>query len=282
MSTPDLRRSSLRARVTELTPARVLLARAGTSYTTADLLRLRADHAAARDAVTAPAPLTDPALSPLVDELGLFEVSTRATTRTEHLRRPDLGRQLDAASREVILCAGLRRSDVQLVVGDGLSAAAVLAQAPGLLRGLVTGAAERGWTTGRPFLVHHCRVGVLNDVGDLLEPDVVVLLIGERPGLATSTSLSAYLAWRPRSGHTDAQRNVLANIHSEGIPVPEAVERVMTLVTRLRQRRASGVGVPEAAPLVSLGGDRRRSSSVEAALQVRPPGPEEAPPGPPP
>ena len=88
---------------------------------------------------------------------------------------------------------------------------------PALLPLLRQGAGERGWSFGRPFVVRYCRVGVLNDVGELLDPAVVVLLIGERPGLATAESLSAYLAYRPRPGHTDAQRNLISNIHARGV-----------------------------------------------------------------
>ncbi len=86
-------------------------------------------------------------------------------------------------------------------------------------------ARDRGWSYGRPFVVRYCRVGVINDIGDLLAPGVLVLLIGERPGLATAESLSAYMAWRPR-GQTDADRNLISNIHGRGVSADDAVQRV--------------------------------------------------------
>ena len=104
---------------------------------------------------------------------------------------------------------------------------------------------HRGLSVGQPFVVRHCRVGVLNDVGELLDPAVVVLLIGERPGLATAESLSAYLAYRPRPGHTDAQRNLISNIHARGVSHAEAARRILALAEQMRQVQASGVTVKE-------------------------------------
>jgi ethanolamine ammonia-lyase small subunit len=135
-----------------------------------------------------------------------------------------------------------------VLIGDGLSATAVAAQAPALLDRLRDAAQARGWSFGRPFLVRYCRVGVLNDVGDLLAPAVVVLLIGERPGLATAESLSAYLAFRPRGGHTDADRNLISNIHARGVSVEEAARRIVALAEQFRALGRSGVGVTEVLP----------------------------------
>jgi ethanolamine ammonia-lyase small subunit len=108
---------------------------------------------------------------------------------------------------------------------------------------------QRGWRFGQPFAVRYCRVGVLNDIGELLDPAVVVLLIGERPGLATAQSLSAYLAYRPRPGHTDAQRNLISNIHDRGIAPEEAARRVLVLAEKMCRLQASGVAVKEDLPL---------------------------------
>ncbi len=138
----------------------------------------------------------------------LFDARTRATSKAEYLRRPDLGRTLSDESRELVRTRCPAGCELQVVIGDGLSATAVAVQAPGLLDRLRDAALARGWSFGRPFLVRYCRVGVMNDIGDLLSPAVIVLLIGERPGLATAESLSAYMAYRPRIGHTDADRNL--------------------------------------------------------------------------
>src|SRR5919201_3634378 len=149
--------------------------------------------------------------------------------------RPALGRQLTDAARDCVRRRCPPGADLQVVVGDGLSAAAVAAQVPRLLPLLAEGSARRGWRFGQVFFVRHCRVGVLNDVGELLDPAVVVLLVGERPGLATAESLSAYLAYRPRPGHTDAQRNLISNIHARGVSHADAARRVLALAETMRQ-----------------------------------------------
>jgi ethanolamine ammonia-lyase small subunit len=226
------------------TPARILVGRAGPGYRTGTWLTLREDHAAARDAVQAEMDL-DRDLGDLVDRYELFEVRTRAGSKAEYLVRPDLGRMLNDDARNRIRADCPAGADLQVVIGDGLSATAVAAQVPALLPLLAEEAARRGWRFGRPFAVRYCRVGVLNDVGDLLAPEVVVLLIGERPGLATADSLSAYLAYRPRAGHTDADRNLISNIHARGVSVRDAARRITDLAEAVVRAGASGVGVKE-------------------------------------
>jgi len=140
-----------------------------------------------------------------------------------------------------------------VVIGDGLSAAAVTAQVPLLLPLLEEKTRGRGWSFGLPFVVRYCRVGVLNDLGEVLAPEVMVLLIGERPGLATAESLSAYLAYRPRPGHTDAQRNLVSNIHARGVSPENAVARIMALAEKMRQLQKSGVEVKEELSAVTFG-----------------------------
>ncbi|MGF7238722.1 MAG: ethanolamine ammonia-lyase light chain EutC, partial [Frankia sp.] len=175
----------LAARVRSVTPARIFTGRAGvTGYRTETQLALRADHAAARDAVAATMDLDQPPMSALAEKYHMFTVASSAADRREYLRRPDLGRTFSAAAREQVVAACPRGADLQLVVGDGLSARAVAAQVPGLLPLLAAGAAERGWRLGRPFAVTNCRVGILNDVGGLRDPAAGVLLSGARPGLA--------------------------------------------------------------------------------------------------
>jgi ethanolamine ammonia-lyase small subunit len=227
------------------TPARVLAGRAGPGYRTGTWLKLREDHAAARDAVHAELDLDGAFGGGRVAGFGLFWARTRAGSKAEYLMRPDLGRVLDGESRELVRERCPAGADLQVVIGDGLSATAVASQAPAVLDRLAAAAAERGWRFGRPFAVRYSRVGVLNDVGELLNPDVVVLLIGERPGLATAESLSAYLAYRPRAGHTDADRNLVSNVHPRGVGPDDAARRVVALAERCRSAGRSGVGVTE-------------------------------------
>ena len=195
-----------------------------------------------------------------IERWRIFEVSTCARSKDEYLLRPDLGRAFDATACETIREQCLHPSTrtagalgtpiphgcrLQIVIGDGLSVRAVAAQVPRLLPLLMAGAAERGWQTGRPFAVRHCRVGAMNGIGELLAPEALVLLVGERPGLATAESLSAYLAYRPRPGHSDADRNLVSNIHSAGVPPEEAAERILNLVGAMMRERTSGVHLKE-------------------------------------
>jgi ethanolamine ammonia-lyase small subunit len=235
-------------RIRARTPARILTGRAGLSYLTATQLELRRDHAAAVDAVHAELDLHRDFGGPFVERWNLFEVQTQAATKSEYLLRPDFGRKLNDAGRTQLARQCPRGVDLQVVIGDGLSTAAVVAQAPSLLRLLDNGVRAKGWSFGRPFLVRHCRVGILNDIGELLDPAVAVLLIGERPGLATAESLSAYLAYRPRPGHTDAQRNLISNIHARGVSTETATQRILDLAEKMRVLQTSGVAVKEDLP----------------------------------
>ena len=230
------------------TPARLLAGRTGGAYRTATQLELRAAHAAARDAVRTDFDLNKHLGTEFVSRFGIFEVSSKVTSKDAYLLRPDLGRRFSDQARREIAARCALRVDLQIVIGDGLSTSAIAAQIPSLLPLLLEGAARRSWKIGRPFAVRFCRVGILNDLGDLLEPRVAVLLIGERPGLATAESLSAYMAFEPRSGHTDADRNLISNIHARGVLHQEAATRILELAERLMLLRASGVSVREELP----------------------------------
>jgi ethanolamine ammonia-lyase small subunit len=230
------------------TPARILVGRTGPAYRTATQLELRQDHAAALDAVHAELDLARDFGKDFIKRWRLFEVCTAAASKTEYLLRPDLGRRLSDLSRTEIAHECSASSDLQIVIGDGLSVAAVAAQIPTLLPLLDRNARQKGWQVGRTFVVRHCRVGLLNEIGEVIAPVVVLLLIGERPGLATAQSLSAYLAYRPRPGHTDAQRNLISNIHARGVSTESAAERIVALAEKMRAQCASGVAVKEDRP----------------------------------
>lgn len=229
----------VRARVRAITPARLLVGRAGTSYPTHVSLRLRGDHAAARDAVAA---RLDRAAVDAVDPDAVW-VATQAGDHATHLLRPDLGRRLSADAVAVLGESCPHGPDLQLVVGDGLSATAVHAQLPLLLPALKSAAADLGWTVGRTVVVEFARVGVLNDIGAALGAQVVALLVGERPGLNTAESLSAYLAYRPVPGDTDARRNLVSNIHADGLPAARAAGEIIALAGRMMRAAASGVAL---------------------------------------
>ena len=126
--------------------------------------------------------------------------------------------------------------------------AAVSAQIPILLPLLYQGAKARGWAVGQSFVIRHCRVGILNEIGELLRPRVAILLIGERPGLATAVSLSAYLAYCPLAAHTDADRNLISNIHDRGVKADAAASRILNLAAQMMKAKGSGSQLREQSP----------------------------------
>jgi ethanolamine ammonia-lyase small subunit len=249
--------SDIVRKVRTRTPARLLVGRAGASYRTNTQMELREAHAGARDAVRAELNLQEVFGNEFVERWKLFDARTRARSKDEYLLRPDLGRRFDDESRAEIQKRCMRSSDLQIVIGDGLSVPAVAKQVPPLLPLLFEGAKERGWSVGQPFVIRYCRVGILNEIGQLLDAGVVALLIGERPGLATAESLSAYLAYRPCNTHTDANRNVISNIHSRGLNPEEAVARLLQVAERMMEARASGCLLDSGMAEV---GERNRSS----------------------
>lgn len=230
------------------TPARLLAGRSGGSYRTSMQLELRAAHAAARDAMRTDFDLKEHVGTELIEQYGIFEVTSEASSKDEYLLRPDLGRRFSEQTRGKIAEACPQSPDVQICIGDGLSTTAVAVQVPALLPLLVDGAVARKWKIGHTFAIRFCRVGILNEIGDLLRPGVVILLIGERPGLATAESLSAYMAYRPRAGQTDAGRNLISNIHSRGVCVEDAAVRILNLAERMMRLELSGVQLREELP----------------------------------
>ena len=235
------------------TPARLLAGRSGAAYRTNTQLELREAHAAARDAVRAELDLFTNLGQDFARKWNLFEVCSQATTKDEYLLRPDLGRHLNDKSRDQVTRRCTTGQDFQIVIGDGLSVTAVAKQVPQLLPLLCEGAKTRGWNLGEIFVIRHCRVGILNEIGELLEPKVAILLIGERPGLATAESLSAYMAYRPKSSDTDANRNLISNIHVRGVSTEQAAQRILNLAAAMLQTQKSGSAVREELPTVTRG-----------------------------
>jgi ethanolamine ammonia-lyase small subunit len=240
---PELVRK-IRAR----TPARLLVGRAGAAYRTDTQLDLREAHAAARDAVRTELDMERTFERQFIGRWKLFELCTKARSKDEYLLRPDLGRQFDDPSRAALEQRVSRDCDLLIAVGDGLSVPAVAAQVPLLLPLLYDEATERGWKVASSFLIHRCRVGILNEIGEVLRPRVAVLLIGERPGLATAESLSAYMAFRPRAAHSDANRNLISSIHRRGLAAEEAAARILNLAGQMMAAETSGYLLKEQMP----------------------------------
>jgi ethanolamine ammonia-lyase small subunit len=219
------------------TTSRIGVGRAGPHYNTFSLLLFQGDHAITQDA------LMRDVDQKLLDDLGLFTVQTNITGgKQEYLLRPDLGRQLSAEAKKTLAEKCVKSPNIQLVVGDGLSAAAVEANAREMFPVIMNGAKQAGLTVGTPFFIKYCRVGVLNDIGEALKPDIVILLIGERPGLGRAESLSAYMAYRPKAGDSDADRDVVCNIFQNGGTNPlEGAAYTIQIAQKMLKHQASGV-----------------------------------------
>jgi ethanolamine ammonia-lyase small subunit len=240
----------------ERTPARIFVGRTGGSYRTATHLTLKAAHAAALDAVYAEFEPDRDWSREFLAKHDVLVASSAAESKREFLLRPESGRVLSDCSRRQIKKSCPAGSDVQFVLGDGLSAAALQRQAPRLLLGLIDGCRQRGWSVGRPVFVRHCRVGILNDFGETLGGRVVALLIGERPGWATAESLSIYFAHEPREGDTDARRNLISNIHDRGVAPEAAIPRSLDLIAQMLDKRLSGVEIKERLTTEPVGSGR--------------------------
>jgi ethanolamine ammonia-lyase small subunit len=232
-------------RLRELTPARVGLGVAGASLPTTALLTFTLDHARARDAVHAP--FDAPAIMQRLAELGLeaVRVASRAPNRKEYLERPDLGRVLDCDSRQRLSFRVGAEPKLAIVVGDGLSPAAVDAHAVELLRCLIPQLAEREIGIGPVVVATGARVALGDEIGDILGAPMVAVLIGERPGLSAADSLGVYLTYAPQPGTTDEKRNCISNIHRAGLSYDEAAFRIAWLIREGLVRGQTGVALKD-------------------------------------
>ncbi|MBN6189429.1 ethanolamine ammonia-lyase subunit EutC [Aneurinibacillus sp. BA2021] len=219
------------------TPARIGIGRAGLRPKTDAWLAFRSDHAAAVDAVYGTV------ADSVLERLQVFRVTTRVGSKEEYILRPDLGRRLSEEAKETLRKRCKKKPRVQIVFSDGLSSQALEANAEDTYLALAQSLAALGIETGTPFFVERGRVAVMDDIGEVLEPDVIVLLIGERPGLVSAESLSAYLCYRPRRGMVEADRMVISNIHAGGIPPVEAGAYLGDVVQKILKYEASGVSL---------------------------------------
>jgi ethanolamine ammonia-lyase small subunit len=228
-----------------LTPARVALGRAGASLPTRSLLDFTLDHARARDAVHAPFDAQAIAAEVARLSLGVLHVESQATNRRDYLSRPDLGRRLDPASAARLAEAAGNGADVVVVIGDGLSSKAVHAHAVAVLAHLAPRLDVAGIKVGPVVVASGARVALGDEIGASLDARMVVLLIGERPGLSAPDSLGAYLTFAPRIGRTDAERNCVSNIHRAGLGHDEAAAKIAWLAREGLARRITGVALKD-------------------------------------
>ena len=219
------------------TPARLGSGKAGPRYKTLTMLRFRADHAAAQDAVFSEVD------TEFAKEHDLLPTKTRCDSKEEYLTRPDLGRCFDEHNAKTIKGVIDTPPRVQIVVGDGLSSAAIAANAMDCMAAIRDGLKLKGIETGKAIFVKYCRVGAGDAIGDITGCELVCVLVGERPGLVTDKSMSAYITYKPHTGVSESSRTVVSNIHAQGTPAVEAGAYVAELIDKILKKKVSGVGL---------------------------------------
>jgi ethanolamine ammonia-lyase small subunit len=224
------------------TGARLGVGRAGPRPRTETLLLFQADHAVTQDAIYGEVD------QKVLEKFGLFTVHSQVDTRTQFLLRPDLGRLLNEESKAIIAERCEKNPQVQIVVGDGLSAAAINNNLPLIYPVIEEGLKAANFSLGTPFFIKNARVGIINDLNEIIKADVVVILIGERPGLGISDALSAYMGWQPAHGKTDADRDVVCMITMNGgTNTLEGGAFVVEMVKKTIKYQASGIALREKA-----------------------------------
>lgn len=241
------------AQLRQFTAARIALGRSGISLPTQPQLAFQLAHAQARDAVQlaldVPQLLQDIELTGLASAQDCLVLDSAAGDRMTYLQRPDLGRRLSDESRAVLAAlpvqAAARHCDISLVLADGLSALAIARNAVPFLAALMPQLAPQNWSMAPLTVVRMGRVAVADEVGERLGARLVVLLIGERPGLSSPDSLGVYATWMPRVGLNDADRNCISNIRPDGLGYGEAARKLHYLLCEMRQREMSGVNLKD-------------------------------------
>ena len=215
-------------------PCRLGIGKAGARYKTLPQLMFRAAHSAAQDAVFSDVD------QDFIDNMGLFSVKTQCDSKDVYLTRPDLGRKLDDEAVAVIKEKCAKNPTVQIYVSDGLSSAAVAANVGEVLPAIEQGLKSYGIKTGTPFFVKYGRVGAMDQISEITGADVTCVLIGERPGLITAESMSAYIAYKATVGMPEARRTVVSNIHKAGTIPAEAGAHIAEIIKKILDAKASG------------------------------------------
>lgn len=241
-----------------LTPARIALGRTGTSMPTSAQLDFQYAHAQARDAVHLP--FDHRGLGSQLAERGRESLllHSAATDRNSYLQRPDLGRKLSDQSAQTLRDYALSHPggiDLAVVVADGLSALAVHRHTLPFLARMEEQTAAEGWSLSPVILVEQGRVAVADEIGELLGAKMVVILIGERPGLSSPDSLGLYFTYNPKVGLTDAYRNCISNVRLEGLSYGMAAHRLLYLMREACRRQLSGVSLKDEAQVQTLESD---------------------------
>jgi ethanolamine ammonia-lyase small subunit len=242
------------------TPARIALGRTGVSIPLKENLAFRLAHAHARDAVFSVLEMDRIAEELKNFQLPVLRLQTECTGRTEYLQRPDLGRLLNEVSRQRVSDYQNRSFDIAILLADGLSATAINKHAIPLLCLLIPLLRQASISIAPISIIENGRVAVGDEVGSLLRADISLILIGERPGLSSPDSMSAYLTWQPAIGLTDERRNCISNIRPEGLTYALAAEKLLYLLKEMCRLQISGVQLKDNALLP--GGGSPHSSTI--------------------
>lgn len=234
---PNPKNKDLYMDMKKSTAARIGVWRAGPRPLTQTLLRFRADHAVAQDSVMGELSEEDAA------KFKMVFIKSACKDKDEYLTRPELGRKLSDESIQKIERECEKKPQVQILVADGLSSKAMEANIPDLFPALLQGLQSMGIKVGTPVMAGLARVGLMDSLGEIIKPDVCINLIGERPGLGTAESMSAYIVYNPRAGVIESERTVISNIHKGGTPAVEAGAHIATLIKKILDAKASGVNL---------------------------------------
>lgn len=222
-------------RLKRKTPARLGLGRCGARYKTASMLRFRADHAAAQDSVFSLVP------EEFYKSNDLPFVQTKCKDKDQYLTRPDLGRRFDEQNTQIIKQVCGQSPRVLLVIGDGLSSDAITANAMDCAAAIRQGLKTFGIELGKSLFIQYARVGAMDHIGQITGAELICMLVGERPGLVTSQSMSAYITYKPYPGIPESKRTVVSNIHRQGTPAVEAGAHIAELLKTMLEKKASGI-----------------------------------------
>ena len=232
---PDPEHGEAYLRLKKKTPARLGLGRAGARYRTRSMLRFRADHAAAQDSVFSLVP------PEFYEKHDLPFVQTMCRDKDQYLTRPDLGRRFDEKNQTVIRQVCGENPKILLVIGDGLSSNAITANAIDCAAAIRQGLKTYGIELGKSLFIQYARVGAMDHIGQITGAELICMLVGERPGLATSESMSAYITYMPRLGIPESKRTVVSNIHRQGTPAVEAGAHIASMLHTMLEKKASGI-----------------------------------------
>lgn len=222
-------------RMKKSTNARICVGRSGTRYKTETLLKLRADHAVAMDAVWS---YVD---EDIINKLNFLKVQTMVKDKEQYIQRPDLGREFSEETIKYIKKNCIDNPDVQIIAGDGLSSPAITVNLEDIYYIIINGLKVKKYKIGTPIFVKYARVATMDKISEALNAKVTIILIGERPGLATGESMSSYMAYKSSTKKPESQRTVISNIHRKGTPPVEAGAQIVYLIDLMMKEKKSGI-----------------------------------------